>query len=118
MHWDNAVQCFDNFAADTSRWMPVFLRELLLSLSGRLKLRPLFSNRSSPEVNMDGYYTHASDVWAFGILAWELYKSFQEGENNPQLSIPYFGLENNQVNFTKVVCLVHSIGNYTSNAKI
>ena len=48
---------------------------------------------------MDGYYTHASDVWAFGILAWELYQSFQQGENNPLFSTPYFWLDNDQVNF-------------------
>ncbi|XP_074612250.1 uncharacterized protein LOC141866614 isoform X4 [Acropora palmata] len=52
---------------------------------------------SSPEVNMDGYYSHASDVWAFGILAWELYQSFQHRENNQQFSIPYFWLDNDQI---------------------
>ena len=58
---------------------------------------------------MDGHYTHASDVWAFGILAWELYQSFQHGESNPLFSTPYFWLDNDQVNFTTAVCLDPSV---------
>lgn len=51
---------------------------------------------------MDGYYSHASDVWAFAILAWELYQSFQHGKNNQQFSIPYFWLDNDQVSSTEL----------------
>ena len=49
--------------------------------------------RSAPEVNLDGYYTHASDVWAFGIMAWELYVSFISGEDLQ----PYYHLPEDQV---------------------
>lgn len=51
--------------------------------------------RSAPEIISDGLYTHASDVWAFGILAWELYASYETGEE--KLSLPYSSLKNEQV---------------------
>jgi len=55
--------------------------------------------RSAPEVILDGHYTHASDVWAFGILAWELYTSFTTGQDGPRdLSVPFFDLERHEVN--------------------
>ena len=55
--------------------------------------------RSAPEIISDGLYTHASDVWAFGILAWELYASYENGQEQRHLSLPYFFLKNEQVIF-------------------
>ncbi|KAJ7356110.1 ptk6 protein tyrosine kinase [Desmophyllum pertusum] len=51
---------------------------------------------SAPEVILDGHYTHASDVWAFGILAWELYKSFSTGQDGRPVSVPFFDLDNRE----------------------
>lgn len=53
--------------------------------------------RSAPELILDGLYTHASDVWAFGILAWELYASYETGQEKRRLSLPYSSLKNEQV---------------------
>ena len=47
---------------------------------------------------LDGHYTHASDVWAFGILAWELYQSFSTGQDGRPLSVPFYDLDNHEVN--------------------
>jgi len=49
-------------------------------------------------VILDGHYTYASDVWAFGILAWELYASFTTGHDKRDLTVPFYGLENREVN--------------------
>ena len=46
----------------------------------------------------DGLYTHASDVWAFAILAWELYASYSAGQERRDLSMPYHGFYNDGVN--------------------
>lgn len=54
-------------------------------------------DRSAPEVISEGRYTHASDVWAFGILAWELYASYETGQEKRRLSLPYSSLKNEQV---------------------
>ncbi|XP_068725930.1 uncharacterized protein [Montipora capricornis] len=59
---------------------------------------PLDASRwSAPEVILDGYYSHASDVWAFGILAWELYASYQYGQEEQQFSRPYHWLDNDEI---------------------
>ena len=56
-----------------------------------------FHGRSAPEVILDGHYTHASDVWSFGILAWELYTSFADGLHGRDSSLPFFDLGNEEV---------------------
>jgi len=43
-------------------------------------------------VILENNYSHASDVWAFGILAWELYTAFATGQERKGYSIPYCGL--------------------------
>ncbi|XP_068676830.1 uncharacterized protein [Montipora foliosa] len=58
---------------------------------------PDASRWSAPEVIMDGYYSHASDVWAFGILSWELYASYQYGQEEQQFSRPYHWLDNDEI---------------------
>ena len=37
----------------------------------------------------DNNYSHASDVWAFAVLAWELYTAFATGQEHRDYSIPY-----------------------------
>lgn len=44
---------------------------------------------SAPEVIQDNNYSHASDVWAFAVLAWELYTAFATGQEHRDYSIPY-----------------------------
>ncbi|XP_068675843.1 uncharacterized protein [Montipora foliosa] len=58
---------------------------------------PDASRWSAPEVILDGYYSHASDVWAFGVLAWELYASYQYGQEEQQFSRPYHWLDNDEI---------------------
>ena len=41
---------------------------------------------------LENNYSHASDVWAFGILAWELYASFATGQERRGHSVPYCDL--------------------------
>ena len=53
---------------------------------------------------LDGHYTHASDVWAFGILAWELYTSFSIDRRDLRLSVPYNGLYNHEVKIESTAC--------------
>ncbi|XP_068675220.1 uncharacterized protein [Montipora foliosa] len=67
------------------------------SCVAQVAMPPDASRWSAPEVNMDGYYSHASDVWAFGILAWELYASYQYGQEERQFAIPYHSLDNDEI---------------------
>ena len=47
---------------------------------------------------LENHYSHASDVWAFGILAWELYTSFAVGQNDILASLPYHNIGSDKVN--------------------
>ncbi|XP_078353413.1 uncharacterized protein LOC144638109 isoform X2 [Oculina patagonica] len=47
---------------------------------------------SAPEVILENNYSHASDVWAFGILAWELYTAFATCQEGTPYSVPYYNL--------------------------
>lgn len=58
---------------------------------------------------LDGHYTHASDVWAFGILAWELYTSFITGQDGREFSVPFCDLEKHEVNSRAVLNAFQSI---------
>ena len=53
--------------------------------------------RSSPEVILENNYSHASDVWSFGILAWELYSAFATGQESKGYSLPYCDFAIDQV---------------------
>ena len=46
---------------------------------------------------LENNYSHASDVWAFGILAWELYTAYATGQERNVYSIPYCGLDIDEV---------------------
>ena len=56
---------------------------------------------------LEGHYTHASDVWALGIIAWELYTSFTIGQDRQELSttlsVPFYDIETEEVNVTAVL---------------
>lgn len=67
-------------------------------------------HRSAPEVILDGHYTHGSDVWAFGILAWELYTSFKAGVDERNVSVPFFELEEHEVN-SSTQCIPNNVYN-------
>jgi len=56
--------------------------------------------RCAPEVILENHYSHASDVWAFGILAWELYSSFAVGRNDVRASLPYHSIGSDEVNMS------------------
>jgi len=55
-------------------------------------------------VILDGHYTHASDVWAFGILAWELYTCYSGGQDRRELAVPYNGLYKDEVKIAASSC--------------
>ncbi|XP_068725933.1 uncharacterized protein [Montipora capricornis] len=67
------------------------------SCVAQVAMPPDASRWSAPEVILDGYYSHASDVWAFGILAWELYASYQYGQEEQQFCRPYHELDNDKI---------------------
>lgn len=55
-------------------------------------------DRSAPEVISANRYSHASDVWAFGILSWELYTAFDVGHKDRMISLPYYNIKPDKVN--------------------
>lgn len=57
----------------------------------------LYSYRSAPEVILQGRYSHISDVWSFGVVAWELYAAFTNGVSSREQTLPYFDLSHNEV---------------------
>nr|XP_058966526.1 tyrosine-protein kinase JAK2-like isoform X2 [Pocillopora verrucosa] len=63
----------------------------------KVAMHPDATRWSAPEVILDGHYTHASDVWSFGILAWELYTSFADGLDGRDSSLPFFDLGNEEI---------------------
>ncbi|KAL9964999.1 hypothetical protein ACROYT_G028722 [Oculina patagonica] len=52
---------------------------------------------SAPEVILQGLYSHASDVWSFGVVAWELNAAFTNGVNYREQTLPYFDLSDNEI---------------------
>ena len=46
---------------------------------------------------LENNYSHASDVWSLGILAWELYSAFATGQERSGYSLPYCDLTIDQV---------------------
>ena len=59
---------------------------------------------------LDGHYSFASDVWAFGMLAWELYASFTTGYDKRCLSAPFYEVENHEVNSRSSLIVVQFFG--------
>lgn len=59
---------------------------------------PLVSARwSAPEVISKGRYSHASDAWSFGVLAWELFAAFSFSENFTERMLPHHNLPDHEV---------------------
>ena len=59
--------------------------------------------RSAPEVISQGRYSHASDVWSFGVLAWELFAAFYDSNIMPRQTIPYYNHTNDEVTPCKIL---------------
>ena len=59
--------------------------------------------RSAPEVISQGRYSHASDVWSFGVLAWELFAAFYDSNIMPRQTIPYYNHTNDEVTSRKIL---------------
>lgn len=44
----------------------------------------------------EGIYSYASDVWAFGVVLWELYAALAFRRKRSTLARPYYELEDDQ----------------------
>lgn len=66
-----------------------------------------FLSRNAPEVIVDQHYTHASDVWAFGVLAWETFTAasyYGSQEPGTRQILPYSELlDADQVRFEQML---------------
>ncbi|PFX16251.1 Tyrosine-protein kinase transforming protein Fes [Stylophora pistillata] len=51
----------------------------------------------APEVISKGRYSHASDAWSFGVLAWELFAAFSFSENFTERMLPHHNLPDHEV---------------------
>lgn len=46
---------------------------------------------------LQGHYSHASDVWSFGVVVWELYAALADGVRSREQTLPYFSITNDEV---------------------
>ena len=72
--------------------------------------------RSSPEVIIDGEYSKASDMWAFGVMIWEMFTLIdkERDEISDEEITPYHQLTSKeQVSFNTCITIFNNklIGN-------
>ena len=46
---------------------------------------------------LQGHYSKASDVWSFGVVAWELYAALPNGVRSRERTLPYINITNDEV---------------------
>lgn len=46
---------------------------------------------------LQGHYSHASDVWSFGVVVWELYEALANRVRSREQTLPYFNITNDEV---------------------